>query len=103
MHPTDTAPDNSSGPGYYRVSMTDLVLYELQGCPYCAMVRDKLDELGLAYESRTVPRAHSARTEVQQISGQTGVPVLVDEAHGVEGMSESSRIVEYLDETYGEA
>ena len=82
--------------------MTELVLYELQGCPYCAMVREKLAELGLEYESRTVPRAHPERTEVQELSGQTGVPVLVDDANGVTGMSESSRIIEYLEETYAE-
>jgi glutathione S-transferase len=35
-------------------------------------------------------------------SGQTGVPVLVDEEHGVEGMPESDDIVAYLEETYGD-
>jgi len=83
--------------------MSDLVLYELSGCPYCAKVVDKLNELGLEYESVIVPSAHSERTEVEEISGQTGVPVLVDEANGVEGMSESDDIVEYLEETYGDA
>jgi glutathione S-transferase len=62
-----------------------------------------LADLGLEYESRMVPRSHSERTEVEEISGQTGVPVLVDEEHGVEGMAESDDIVAYLDETYGSA
>ncbi|QCC46657.1 glutathione S-transferase N-terminal domain-containing protein [Halobellus limi] len=83
--------------------MSDLVLYELDGCPYCAKVTDKLNELGLEYESVMVPSAHSERTEVEAVSGQTGVPVLVDEANGVEGMSESDDIVEYLEQTYGDA
>jgi glutathione S-transferase len=83
--------------------MSDLVLYELEGCPYCAKVKDKLSELGLDYESRMVPRSHGERTEVREVSGQTGVPVLVDEAHGVEGMPESDDIVDYLEETYGGA
>jgi glutathione S-transferase len=81
--------------------MSDLILYELPGCPYCAKVTDKLAELGLEYESREVPRAHGERTEVKAISGQTGVPVLVDEAHGVDGMPESDDIVAHLEETYG--
>lgn len=81
--------------------MTDLVLYELMSCPYCTQVREKISELGLEYESRTVPRAHPERTEVKAVSGQTGVPVLVDEANGIEGMAESTRIIEYLEETYG--
>ncbi|MGQ3328504.1 glutathione S-transferase N-terminal domain-containing protein [Halorubrum sp. FL23] len=83
--------------------MTDLTLYELEGCPYCAKVKTKLADLGLEYESVLVPRSHGERTEVEEISGQTGVPVLVDEANGIEGMSESDDIVEYLDETYGDA
>jgi len=81
--------------------MTTLELYELNGCPYCAKVTKKLDELGLDYDSHMVPRSHGERTEVEEISGQTGVPVLVDPEHGVEGMPESDDIVEYLEETYG--
>jgi glutathione S-transferase len=83
--------------------MSDLILYELEGCPYCAKVKNKLADLGLEYESRMVPRSHSERTEVEEISGQTGVPVLVDEGNDVEGMAESDDIVAYLDETYGSA
>ncbi|MFO8115400.1 MAG: glutathione S-transferase N-terminal domain-containing protein [Halorubrum sp.] len=83
--------------------MTDLTLYEVEGCPYCAKVKTKLADLGLEYESVMVPRSHGERTEVEAISGQTGVPVLVDEANGIEGMAESGDIVEYLDETYGSA
>jgi glutaredoxin 3 len=37
------------------------------------------------------------------VSGQTGVPVLVDTDHDVEGMPESDDIVAYLDRTYGDA
>lgn len=79
-----------------------LELYELPGCPYCAKVKDKLAELDLDYVSHEVPSAHSQRTEVEEVSGQTGVPVLVDTEHGIEGMPESDDIVAYLEETYGE-
>jgi glutathione S-transferase len=82
--------------------MSDLELYELEGCPYCAKVVNKLEELNLDYESHMVPSSHSQRTEVEEVSGQTGVPVLVDEEHGVKGMPESDDIVEYLEETYGD-
>jgi glutathione S-transferase len=82
--------------------MPDLELYELEGCPYCAKVKKKLDELGLEYESHMVPRSHSERTEVEEVSGQTGVPVLVDNDNGIEGMPESDDIVEYLEKTYGQ-
>ncbi|MFC7228398.1 glutathione S-transferase N-terminal domain-containing protein [Salinirubellus salinus] len=81
--------------------MANLTLYELEGCPYCAKVTAKLDELGLEYDSIMVPRSHAERTEVKEVSGQTGVPVLVDPEHDVEGMPESDDIVAYLEETYG--
>lgn len=81
--------------------MPDLELYELEGCPYCAKVKRKLDDLGLEYESHMVPSSHSERTEVEAVSGQTGVPVLVDNDNGIEGMPESDDIVAYLDREYG--
>ena len=83
--------------------MSNLELYELEGCPYCAKVKDKLAELDLEYESHIVPSSHDERTEVEEVSGQTGVPVLVDPDNGVEGMAESDDIVEYLEQNYAEA
>lgn len=80
----------------------DLVLYELQSCPYCAKVRQALSDLNLQYESRPVPSSRGQRSEVQEVSGQSGVPVLVDQTNGVEGMPESDDIVEYLYEEYGD-
>ncbi|NIB99710.1 glutathione S-transferase N-terminal domain-containing protein [Halobacterium sp. R2-5] len=77
-----------------------LELYALPGCPYCAKVKTKLDELDVEYVEHEVPSSHSQRTEVEEVSGQTGVPVLVDEEHGVDGMPESDDIVDYLEETY---
>ena len=81
--------------------MSNLTLYELPGCPYCAKVKTKLSDLGLDYESIEVSRSHGDRTEVKEVSGQTGVPVLVDPDNDIEGMAESDDIVAYLDRTYG--
>jgi glutaredoxin 3 len=83
--------------------VSNLELYELDGCPYCAKVKDKLADLDLDYESHMVPSSHDERTEVEDVSGQTGVPVLVDPDNGVDAMAESDDIVAYLDETYGDA
>lgn len=83
--------------------MAAIELYELEGCPFCAKVRRKLDALGLDYESHYVSSNHADRAEVQEVSGQTEVPVLVDPDHGVEGMHESDDIVAYLEETYDSA
>ena len=79
-----------------------LELYTLPGCPYCAKVERKLEALDVEYVAHEVPGAHGARTEVEAISGQTYVPVIVDEPHGVSGMPESDDIVAYLEETYGQ-
>lgn len=83
-------------------SNPDLELFELQYCPYCAKVRKALDDLDLAYESREVPNSRADRTELQERTGQSGVPVLVDPNNGIEGMAESDDIVAYLYEEYGD-
>ncbi|MXR22002.1 glutaredoxin family protein [Halobacterium bonnevillei] len=78
-----------------------LELYSLPGCPYCAKVKSTLDDLDLDYVEHEVPGSHAHRDEVEEVSGQTGVPVLVDTEHGIDGMAESDQIIEYLEETYG--
>ncbi len=81
--------------------MGQIEFYCLPGCPYCAKVERKLEELNLAYEKHEVPADHSGRTAVRELTGQTGVPVIVDRDHGIDGMAESDDIVAYLEETYG--
>ena len=53
-------------------------LYNIDGCGYCAMVRDAMAQMGLEYETIDVPWSHPERKEVYEVSGQTTVPVLVD-------------------------
>jgi Glutaredoxin and related proteins len=76
-----------------------LMLYRLEGCPYCELVVDRLEELDVDYESVWVEGLHSKRNEVARVSGQRQVPVVVDEDRGVT-MAESERILEYLDGSY---
>ncbi|MFC7154944.1 glutaredoxin family protein [Halomarina halobia] len=75
-------------------------LYRLEGCPYCELVVDELDELDLDFESVWVEGMHSKRNEVKRVSGQRAVPVLVDDERGLT-MSESANIVDYLERSYG--
>jgi len=77
-------------------------LYAQPLCPYCRKVERALDDLGLDYETERVSFFQFRRNEVREVSGQSQVPVLVDPEHGVDGMPESSDIVDYLYETYGE-
>jgi glutaredoxin len=73
-------------------------LYNLESCPYCKMVRDKMSQLGLEYEKVDVPPNRSDRQEVYQVSGQWTVPVLVD---GDVMLDDEEKILPYLDEKYG--
>ncbi|ACV12274.1 glutaredoxin [Halorhabdus utahensis DSM 12940] len=79
-----------------------ITLYRLQACPFCERVARTLSEYDLDYQSRFVEPLHSERNAVKRVSGQRAVPVIIDERTGVT-MSESERIVQYLDRTYGEA
>lgn len=73
-----------------------ITLYSLDGCPYCEKVHDALDERAIEYETEWVEALHSKRNEVKRVSGQRGVPVLVDDDTGVT-MAESAKIVEYVE------
>jgi len=75
-----------------------LTLYQLDGCPFCEKVADALDDSGVEYETVWVEAPHSQRNEVKRVSGQRGVPVLVDENRGVT-MAESENILEYVERT----
>lgn len=75
-----------------------ITLYELDGCPYCEKVADRLDELDVEYESVWVDAPHSERNDVKRVSGQRAVPVLIDDDRGVT-MAESDNILEYVDRT----
>ncbi|WP_225333834.1 glutaredoxin family protein [Halomicrobium urmianum] len=78
-----------------------VTLYRLDGCPYCEKVADRLDELGVDYDSVWVDALHSQRNEVKRVSGQRAVPVVVDEDRGVT-MAESDRILEFLNVSYAD-
>ena len=77
--------------------MGTLKLYNINGCGYCAMVRETLDKLGLIYEKIDVPWSHKQRTEVYQVSGQYTVPVLVD---GDMILDDEYEIIDYLKQKY---
>lgn len=76
-----------------------LELYQFEGCPYCSKVRKKMTDLQLDFIAHQV-EPNGERQKVQEISGQTGVPVLVDPNNDV-AMPESDDIVDYLEEHYG--
>lgn len=75
-----------------------MTLYDLDACPYCRMVRDKLDALELPYEKVPVPMNRNDRREVYAVSGQYLVPVLVA---GDLVLDDEEKIIDHLEKTYG--
>jgi glutaredoxin len=76
-----------------------ITLYRLEGCPFCEVVAERLEELDIEFDSVRVESRHSERDTVKRVTGQRQVPSIVDDAYGV-SMSQSERIVEYLETTY---
>ena len=74
---------------------THIELYHFEECPYCEKVRRALDYYDLEYESHIIDPAD--RSEVEEISGQSLVPVIVD---GDNVVNDSTEIIKYLDEHY---
>lgn len=78
-----------------------LELYQFEECPYCKAVRTKMTDLGLSYIIHNVPRNREERNELQKISGQKFVPVLIDKNTDTMIADDDERIVKYLEDTYG--
>ena len=70
-----------------------MTLYHTEWCPECAVVRNKLSELNIEYESIIVPDVRPFRKQVHEVSGQYYVPVLVD---GDTVLTETRDILEHI-------
>lgn len=75
-----------------------LILYNDEFCPECRVVREKLAELGLTYVCINVSPSKAERAEVERLTGQRAVPVLMD---GNTVLTTHDNIVEYLLRQYG--
>ncbi len=80
---------------------TNITLYQAEWCPYCARVRSRLTDLLLDYKNVNVPADHAQRSALKEISGQTGIPTLVD--GDVIIADDDDKIIEYLNEKYAHA
>jgi glutathione S-transferase len=67
-------------------------------CP-CGAVARRLKKLDLDHRTERVKRRRSRRPEIVELTKEPYVPVLVD---GEEVVSDSRRILQYLDWRYGE-
>jgi glutathione S-transferase len=84
------------------VSEGTLVLYRCRTptnvlCP-CGAVARRLAKLGLEHRTERVAYRRSERAEIEELTRQQRVPVLVD---GEQVIHDSKRILEYLDWKHG--
>ena len=80
--------------------MTALTLYDRPDCPYSKRVRRVLDVLDVDYEEIIVPADRDERGEIESITGQRGIPVLVDDSHPNGYITDSGDISSYLKDEY---
>ena len=69
----------------------ELILFRLEGCPYCKRAEQELDKRKIKYRKVNVS---SDRSVVQLLSGQPTVPIL---AEIIGSQSQDDDIVEYLE------
>jgi glutathione S-transferase len=82
--------------------VSEIVLYRCPTrtnvlCP-CGAVARRLGKLELSYRTERVPYRRNGRPEIEELTRQRRVPVLVD---GDEVVHDSKRIIQYLDWKYG--
>lgn len=80
--------------------MPEIRLYDRPNCPYSKRVRRLLEVLEVDYEEIVVPESKADREELDSISGQRGVPVLVDNDLPDGWLADSSEISTYLKDNY---
>lgn len=77
-----------------------LVLYDMEGCPFCRRVREALTALNLDVQVRPCPKGSDVfRKEAEAIGGEQQFPLLVDQNTDTV-MYESEAIIEYLFRQY---
>ena len=79
--------------------IAQITLFQLPGCPYCRIVKDKLDQKRVPYATVNVSpsRTDVLRKKLAEKSGCATVPVL---KIGEKYIGESKEIIKYLQEKY---
>jgi glutaredoxin len=72
-----------------------LLLYKMEGCPYCNNVVKHLNEHGVAYRALDISDPVNM-DELLHLGGEDQVPFFVDTDHNVK-MYESEKIIEYIE------
>ena len=77
-----------------------LELFQAEWCPYSHAVRERLTELGITYVIHQVEPWPEQRGELRAVSGDTHIPVLVNEAG--EPIKGTEEILDWLDGRFEE-
>lgn len=72
-----------------------LLLYKMEGCPYCQKVLNHLEEKNMQFKSMDISDPVNL-DELLHLGGDEQVPFLVDTDHNAK-MYESDDIIQYLD------
>ena len=72
-----------------------LLLYKMEGCPYCQKVLNHLETKNIQFRSLDISDSVNM-DELLHLGGEDQVPFLVDTEHNAK-MYESDDIIEYLD------
>jgi len=80
--------------------MAAFTLYDRPDCPYSKRVRRVLDVLSVDYEEIIVPDDKDERDELESVTGQRGIPALVDDELPDGYIADSGEISAYLKDHY---
>ncbi|WP_290524899.1 glutathione S-transferase N-terminal domain-containing protein [Alcanivorax sp.] len=87
--------------GHVRQPEEPLELYDMEGCPFCRLVREALTDLDLDALIFPCPKdGDRYRPLVERLGGKQQFPYLMDPNTGAE-LYESADIIEYLYQEYG--
>jgi glutaredoxin len=84
-----------------RTPLKPVILFNMEGSPYCRKVREVLCELDLTHMVHNLPKGSAKRAELIERGGKMQVPYIVDPNTGT-ALYESDEIIAYLETLYGQ-
>ena len=75
-------------------------LYQLEECPFSQKVRARMTDLGIDYMIRNVPRDKEKRERLMKVSGQKGVPTLVDPEKNIIIADDEEKIINFINQQH---
>ena len=81
----------------WRYTGAVITLYTMPFCPYCAKVKNRIDELAIPYEEKSIENDENLAALLGK-GGKRQVPFMVDGERGV-SMYESDDIISYFEKS----